>query len=273
MGLAKRILGLGQVAQAQANFSQLIQRGRAVAEVELTQLLAGLPRLLLCFRPGTAGAHDPRTIHPTHTRESRDRLTLAPALGRLGPLSGPGIVGKLRARGNGVAVDDGRGIGAEFTGHSRHGRLIHQGHALCDLPLRDEHAPLVVERDRHQITIAEAGAEIERLPGKGQRGVEISLSLERHDAPGPRHVAAFDTLRLGLDESIGAVQPGGANPRIALLKVPMRDLARRSCRVAGTAGFNIFGIRPLPGRDVGREAACPPGGFRQPLQVLGREQA
>src|SRR4030067_1025413 len=69
-------------------------RGRRIAQVELHQLAAGAPGLLLRLAPGPPQAHDLSPVDAAHARKASDRLPLTPAFGRLRPVRGAPVGGQ-----------------------------------------------------------------------------------------------------------------------------------------------------------------------------------
>ena len=71
MGLAEGLLGCGQVADAQADLADLIERLRQRAQVEALQLVAGQRASSSAFVPGAAETHNLCPMHAAEARETR----------------------------------------------------------------------------------------------------------------------------------------------------------------------------------------------------------
>src|SRR3990172_2269740 len=103
--LPEGFFGGGEISDAKPDLPDLIERGRRIAQVELHQLAAGAPGLLLRIAPGPPQAHNLSPVDAAHARKASDRLPLTPAFGRLRPVRGAPVVGHVAAGRDRVAVN------------------------------------------------------------------------------------------------------------------------------------------------------------------------
>ena len=163
-----------------------------------------------------------------------DGLPLAPTARGVGPFTGPLVVGHLLARRDQVAVDDPGRHRVQLAGKRGDGRLVEEGHPLADQTLGDQRSSLILQPERHQVTVAEAGAEVQRPPREFQRPLVIGLALQRDHRLEPGQIPVLDPNRLVLKQTLGSVQPSEAqtdlNGRAIVKFVAGRRAVRRAVR-------------------------------------------
>ena len=143
VGPAKGVLSSGQVAHTEADLADLVEGLPGCAQVEALQLIAGPRGFFFGLSPSPSKAHDLGVLHPAQTGEARDGLPAAPALGGVGPLGGPAVIGQALAGSDHAAVDNTGGERAELAADGSDHRLVQQGHPFLDLTLGHQHIPLV----------------------------------------------------------------------------------------------------------------------------------
>src|SRR5215208_2868702 len=138
--------------------------------------------------------------------EATRLLDVAPLIRKLGPLPGPlEVTDAVRAR-DSRAVDDGRRERIEVTGQRRRRSLVEQRQTAVELSEVDERSALGDDRERLQIRVAEALAE---LVG-GLRVRERLLELPRPpgvDAADERGLAVLERLGLGREDPLSLGEP------------------------------------------------------------------
>jgi hypothetical protein len=75
-----------EVPRAQPDLTELFESTRRDDEIERAELLGRDSGLFLRIGERAPKPHDLRAMYPAYTGEATDRLTVAPALGRFGPL-------------------------------------------------------------------------------------------------------------------------------------------------------------------------------------------
>ena len=131
MRLCERLLGPVEVADPQPDLPDLMEahaRDRQLSERD--QLLHRVASLDLRVGERSAEAHDLRPPHAAVAGEAADRLALAPASRRLGPLAGTLVVREVPAHDDRHAVDDPGRAWGELSSDRRDGGLVDQRHAL-----------------------------------------------------------------------------------------------------------------------------------------------
>jgi hypothetical protein len=110
------------------------------------------------------------------------RLVAAPCGQRGSPFVGAPQLGDLLAGLDRAAVDGARDQGRELAGDDRHHGLVEQGQTRLDPALLHQSAALEEQRERNQVAVTGAPAELDRsgcrpLPSRVITGVEL---LARH---------------------------------------------------------------------------------------------
>ena len=145
MNLASEIAGLGR--------SPLVHR--------LFAAPAGAFGLLQCVRPCPTQLHQLGAMDEAAARERQEvGLALTPARQRRRPLACAAKLVDLFAREDHSAVDDPGDHRRERLGRDRHHRLVEQAEPLPDAAGPDEDVALNVNRERKQVRVAEALADL-----------------------------------------------------------------------------------------------------------------
>jgi hypothetical protein len=265
------LLSRGEVSHPKPDLSDLVEGFARRLQIEASKLLARASGLLLSLGPRAAKAHDLRAMDPAHPGEARDRLPLAPALGRLRPLSGPAIVAQRAGRRDHVAIDDPGGHGAQLPRDGRRRGLVEQGQALANVSLRDQCPAPVDQSHGLQVAVAKPLANPERVLGPGERPVEVAIPLEGDHPLEAGEVAVLNAVLVLRQQPLGLAQPSTSHRARPLRVVILRQVHRDARGAAGIAGPQIALVGALPGGYACVQPACPPRGLGKQLEVAGRK--
>ena len=146
-------------------------------------------------------------MHETAAGERNHlRLQRPPVRERSRPLAGAPHLVHLLAREDDAAVDDPDDDRRELLGGDGDHRLVEQGETLSYPSVPDQHVALPVDREREQVAVLEAFADVNGFAcsfgGRGEVPGRLVLEHRRQE-----QVAALGTLPLVLEEPLCAAQP------------------------------------------------------------------
>ena len=264
------LLGRLELAHAEPDLADLVERLARDSRVEVLQLLRGLLEFAVGIRPGAAQPHDLGAVDSAHAREPRDRLSLAPARRRLRPLCRAAVIGQVAAGIDRVAVDDRRRKGVEFPGHRRGADLIDQRQAGVDVALVNSHDPLAESRLSEEVPVLESSGDVESPLDVLERLVEVALAVRDQSAL-ELQIPVHRRFRLAFEQPGRALVPTGRHRELEL--VPVLD-----CEVKGSHRrplvvplFGVPCVGALGSLDGVCQAAGPHRRLGEDLQVLGAE--
>lgn len=129
--LAERRFGPPEVTHAEPDLTDRVEPiGHWRNGVVRRQLVRGSPQLSFGALPCAAQCHDLSAVDPADAGKPRDRLTLAPSFGRLGPLACPPIVGQVATRGDHLTVRNPGGERRQLAVHGCDRRFLHDGEPI-----------------------------------------------------------------------------------------------------------------------------------------------
>jgi len=155
--------------------------------------------------------HDLGAMHQTLTAEGHQlRLRRAPVAQRRRPLLRPAHIEDLLARHDHTAVDDPDDDRSHLAGRDGDHDLVEQRHALRGLAQPGQGLPPAEPRERRQVWVAEAVADLGGLAegGVGGRGVASGKALKRDRQ---EQVSLLNTVQMTIVEQ----PPGPGEPAAA----------------------------------------------------------
>jgi hypothetical protein len=265
--LPERLFGFPEIAEAEANLAELVERLAGGADGVGPQLLTGVGRLARRVCERAAQPHDTGPVHATDAGEAEDALPLAPLVRGVGPLAGPPVVGEPPAHVDRVAIDDAGRVRAEVTAYRDHRGLLEQSQALGHLAFRDQKSPELLKLQRGEIAIVEARREVMR----GSRVRERLVEILRDKATRPQQVAILDRVPLRLEQALGAPHPSARQRALPLREVIVGEKDRHESGAPPVAPLEIRRVSTLTRSDGIVEPADPVGGVCQAFEVCGFE--
>ena len=271
VGLLERLLGAVEVTAAHPHLAHFVRaRPRLREPPEPLQLRLRLPGLVFGLRIRASEPHDLGPLHPADAREAGDRLALAPARGRLGPLRRPPVVGDAPAHPDRDAVDVPGGVRREFTADGRQGRLVHERESLLELCVHHEDRALQRPPERHEVPVPEPRTDL-----LGRERVLLSLldlaPLERRTDEAELEPSLLDALRFVRQQPRRALQPAVPHRRIQ----PVGVLHREPETHTGGLPFPPLGgercVGALECVDALVRMRAPPRRLSQAHEVLARQ--
>ena len=269
-GLAVGLLGLGVPATQPLQLGQLVEGHpdhpwwpRRVGEP-----VARPTRLLQGVRPGAEELQDLGAVDQALTTERHQvRLGRAPATQRRRPLLGPADVEGLLAHRDHPAVGDACDDRRHFAGSDGDHYLVEQCHALRGLAQPGQRLTSAEPRERRQILIAEAVADLGGLAerGVGRRGVTSGKAPNRDRQ---EQVPLLGTVQLTIVEQ----PPGSGEPAAAAGKLaPVQQREAQPERAPG-APRHITRVQPPLKRTRPRVGAVvvpadQVGSHRKPFEI------
>ena len=173
-------------------------------------------RLLDRGRPRTVQLHDLGAVdHAPPGERHQVGLPVAPLLQRRGPFLRAAKVVDLLARRDHTAVHDPGHDRRQLAGCGRDHRLVEEAEPLPHATRLDQPAALAVHREREEIAIAEALADLHRSGSGRGRALEVAgrvvLEGDRH-----QEIAALDAV-LGhlIDQALCAAEPSRSRAHLA----------------------------------------------------------
>jgi hypothetical protein len=270
--LPECVLRARQVAHPQPDLTELVERRAGVHRAEVEQLIAGAAQLGLRLAPGAEQPHDLGAVHSADAGEPVDRLSLAPALGRLRPLVRAPIIGEVATGADDVAEHRAGRVGAELVPDGGRAHVLEQRPALVDAPQSHKDHPAVHRAPRTQARVVEPAGDLEATLDVLEGVIEL--------APGPRQlpvrereVPVRDRLGLALEQALRTVEPplgDRAGELHRILPAKREGGERRFLRVAPV---DVRRVRALSCLDRFVLAADPPRGLCEQLEVFRLELA
>jgi hypothetical protein len=190
-----------------------------------------------------------------------------PVAQRRRPLLRPAQVERLLARHDRAAVGDPDDDRGRLAGGHRGHHLVDQRHALGGLAQPGQGLPLADPRQRRQVGVAEALADLAGLPegGVGGRGVAGGEALQRDRQ---QQVALLDAVELAVvQQPPGPGQPAAAAGQLAAVQELQAQPERAPGGPRRVAGAEPPLERPRPRVGGVVVAADQEGGHREPLEV------
>ncbi len=204
----------------------------------------------------------------TSPGEARDVEPIAPAVRRFRPLNGAPAVAEQLARVDRHAVDDSRGERLELAADRRGGRFVEKCETLGHLAPRHEIRPLEHLRERLEVAIAEAAADLTRARILEAGGLIVPHRLRGQAARECEVSVPWILLGRRGEEALGPRKPSRRHGHRAsrhLVHGDVEGQLRRLARVVrlGVGGIGALGVARWP-RPDDRSTTRPPQRPRGP---------
>ena len=177
LGTRERRFRFVELTEATPDVTHLRVRRGAVAHMAVRELFARERGFALGFGEVAAALQHDRAVHAADAGEDRERMPVGPAHRRLGPLGGAVVVAHVFAGADEAAVHLARRVRTEPALDREQHRLVEVAHALGDLALVDEHAPLRLQRLGLQVGRPQVAGERDHVGRERRRALELTASV------------------------------------------------------------------------------------------------
>ncbi len=272
LGLPEGVLRALEVAHAEPDLPQLVERLSRHRGMEALQLVRCLLRLRGGVGPRTGEPHELGPMDAADPREAADVLPFAPALRHLRPLAAAPIVGGLAAHGHHRAEHRAGRERAQLTAHGDRRGPLHQAERLVELSGRPQYFRATDRDPDGQVGVVQPRGDLLRPIQVRECSLDVP-AVEVELTVCDLEVAVRDGLRLPLEEVLGAVQPRLRHGAGHLRPVLPAERERHHRGHRTVPPLEVERVRPLEGRDRLRREPDPPGRLGERFEVLRVEPA
>jgi hypothetical protein len=250
--LGERLLSAVQVAEAQTDLPELVQRPSEIRLRVGEDLLAGQVHLAFGFAACPTQTEDLRPVHTAPAVDTSSALSAGPLMHCLGPFLGALVLSERLPGADHRAIHDGRGHRVELPRGSRHSGLIHERQPFGQVTLQDEPPGLRDPRESQRWCVVEPRGDLDGHSGQ----VECLLQLagDQRDG-GALHGQDAVQLRFRpvIQDPFDPERPPPKQREETRVDEETRDLERGARRDFGIPVPQGCGVQPRPrlARDLG----------------------
>ena len=270
LGLPEGVLRTLEVAHAEPDLSQLVERLSRHRGMEALQLVRCPLRLRGGVGPRTGESHELGPMDAADPREAADVLPFAPALRHLGPLGAAPIVRGLAAHRHHRAEHRAGRERAQLAAHGDRRGPLHQAERFVEPPGRPQHLRAADRDPDGEVGIVQPRGDLLRAIQVRERSLEVP-AVEVELTVCDLEVAVRDGFRLPLEEVLRAVQPRLRHGAGHLRPVLPAERERHHRGHRAVPPLEVERVGALERRDRLRREPDPPRGLRQRLEVPGLE--